>query len=57
MSLIAATTGGFMLSVALTGILHGKPVTNIASEGSFNISPVTYVNVKKSEVHEVKKLG
>ncbi|MBW4599577.1 MAG: hypothetical protein KME29_08170 [Calothrix sp. FI2-JRJ7] len=57
MSLIAATTGGFMLSVALTGILHGKPVTNIASEASFNISPVTYVSVKKSEVHEIKKLG
>ncbi len=56
-SLIAATAGGFMLSIALTGILQGKPVTNIASEASFNISPVTYVSVKKTEVHEAKKLG
>ncbi|WP_414526837.1 hypothetical protein [Nodularia chucula] len=27
-SLIAAAAGGFMLSVALTGLLHGTPVTN-----------------------------
>jgi hypothetical protein len=57
MSLIAATAGGFMLSVALTGILQGKPVTNISSGTSFNTSPVTYVSVKKAEVHEMKKLG
>jgi hypothetical protein len=56
-SLVAATAGGFMLSVALTGILQGRPVTNVASGASFNVSPVTYVSVKKSEVHEMKKLG
>ncbi|MBF2063303.1 MAG: hypothetical protein IGS39_02550 [Calothrix sp. C42_A2020_038] len=56
-SLVAAAAGGFMLSVALTGILQGRPVANITSEASFNVSPVTYVNIKKSEVHEMKKLG
>lgn len=29
-SLIAAAAGGFMLSMALTGILHGTPVTSLS---------------------------
>ncbi|MDJ0733972.1 MAG: hypothetical protein QNJ47_07800 [Nostocaceae cyanobacterium] len=35
-SLIAAATGGFMLSVALTGILHGAPVTSLQSVSHVN---------------------
>jgi hypothetical protein len=35
-SLIAAATGGFMLSIALTGILHGSPVTSLQTVSHVN---------------------
>lgn len=39
LSLIVAATGGFMLSVALTGILRGAPITSLQAKSSFH--PVT----------------
>ncbi len=35
LSLIVAATGGFMLSVALTGILRGAPVTSFQAQSNF----------------------
>ncbi len=50
-SLIAAAAGGFMLSVALAGILKGAPVTVSQSHSSFRTSFVTDLRVtaKKSD--------
>lgn len=42
-SLIAAAAGGFMLSMALTGILHGSPVTVLTKQvrvGTLTISVI-----------------
>ncbi|NEU72927.1 hypothetical protein PI95_010220 [Hassallia byssoidea VB512170] len=36
LSLIVAAAGGFMLSVALTGILRGAPVTSLQAKSSFH---------------------
>jgi hypothetical protein len=41
LSLVAAATGGFMLSVALSGILRGTPVTNLHSQASLRQANVT----------------
>ncbi len=40
LSLIAAAAGGFMLSVALTGILRGAPVTSWQAQANFHSSSV-----------------
>ncbi|MGH1396033.1 MAG: hypothetical protein ACRAVC_18690 [Trichormus sp.] len=40
-SLIAAAAGGFMLSVALAGILHGAPVNAWREQSSFSPSIAT----------------
>ncbi|NJL63367.1 MAG: hypothetical protein HC903_17945 [Methylacidiphilales bacterium] len=52
--LIGATAGGFMLSVALTGILRGTPV--ISSHGQTVIHPVSvsYVAAKTVSKEEVE---
>lgn len=57
MSLVAAAAGGFMVSVALTGILRGAPVSSVRAETHFNSSTVAYVHVAKGQSREelVKK--
>ncbi|GAB1538261.1 hypothetical protein NUACC21_09190 [Scytonema sp. NUACC21] len=40
-SLIAAAAGGFMLSVALTGILHGSPVVSWQAHSTVQAMTVT----------------
>ncbi len=47
-SLIAAAAGGFMLSVALSGILRGAPVTVWQGPTSLNSYSVTNVRMIKS---------
>ncbi|AFZ24961.1 hypothetical protein Cylst_2764 [Cylindrospermum stagnale PCC 7417] len=44
-SLIAAAAGGFMLSVALSGILRGTPVTGWQEQSSFSSYPVANLRV------------
>jgi hypothetical protein len=53
-SLIAAAAGGFMLSVALAGILKGAPVTVAQEHSSFRTSFVTDLRVttKKTDNQE-----
>ncbi|MBD2209273.1 hypothetical protein H6G64_05000 [Calothrix sp. FACHB-156] len=41
LTLIAAATGGFMLSVALSGILRGTPVTAWQAESNARVANVT----------------
>ncbi len=43
-TLIAAATGGFMISVALSGILKGAPITNW-QQAHHNSHPVANVQV------------
>lgn len=43
-SLVAAAAGGFMLSIALTGILRGTPVTSWQTQANFHSSAMTYVS-------------
>ena len=56
-SLVAAAAGGFMLSVALAGILRGTPVSDLQAQASFRPLPVTYVTAKSADANEyiVKK--
>lgn len=53
-SLIAAATGGFMLSIALSGLLRGTPMTAWQLPSSFHSaivtsSPVAVKKIEKSE--------
>ncbi|MBN3905777.1 MAG: hypothetical protein HWQ35_04095 [Nostoc sp. NMS1] len=48
LTLIAAATGGFILSVALAGILRGTPVTAWQEQSSFRTT--TFANLQKSEL-------
>jgi hypothetical protein len=41
LTLIAAAAGGFMLSIALSGILRGTPVTALQGQSSINYYPAT----------------
>lgn len=45
LTLIAAATGGFILSVALAGILRGAPITAWQEQSSFRSSPVANVRI------------
>lgn len=47
-SLIAATTGGFMLAVALSGIVHATPIT--AQQNSANSSFVWKTEIQSTNV-------
>ncbi|MBN3896811.1 MAG: hypothetical protein V7L14_05375 [Nostoc sp.] len=47
LTLIAAATGGFILSVALAGILRGAPITAWQEQSSFRTT--TVANLQKSE--------
>jgi hypothetical protein len=51
-TLIAAAAGGFMLSVALTGILRGAPVTSLSTATHMGSSSVTYITVAKTDSGE-----
>ncbi|BAY25872.1 hypothetical protein NIES2100_56800 [Calothrix sp. NIES-2100] len=54
LTLIAAATGGFMLSVALSGILRGAPVTAWQGESGMRQTNVTNLQfaAKKPENSE-----
>ncbi len=49
-SLIAAAAGGFMLSVALAGILRGAPVTAWQDKSSLSLYPIA--NLKPSSARD-----
>ncbi|MEH2163707.1 MAG: hypothetical protein V7K38_22355 [Nostoc sp.] len=48
LTLIAAATGGFILSVALAGILRGAPITGWQEQSSFRTT--NFANLQKSEL-------
>ncbi|HLO84315.1 MAG TPA: hypothetical protein VK203_04765 [Nostocaceae cyanobacterium] len=52
LSLIAAAAGGFMLSVALAGILKGAPVANLekANFNGYSVANLQTVNLRKNEL-------
>ncbi|KYC43013.1 hypothetical protein WA1_12990 [Scytonema hofmannii PCC 7110] len=52
LSLMAAATGGFMLSVALSGILHGSPVLSSQRQPSFYSLTVTTFRPATREKNE-----
>ena len=54
LTLIAAATGGFILSVALAGILRGAPVTGWQEQSSFRST--TFANLQKSELKAARLL-
>ena len=56
LSLIVAAAGGFMLSVALTGILRGAPVTSFQAKSSFHPATVTALSVAPKQT-ELKDFG
>lgn len=45
LTLIAAAAGGFMLSIALAGILRGTPVTALQGQARVNYYPTTNLQV------------
>ncbi|MEA5595373.1 hypothetical protein [Rivularia sp. UHCC 0363] len=54
-SLIAAAAGGFMLFVAISGILQGVPVTVLRSQHSFDSTQVA--NFRLQEVYSDKSIN
>ena len=52
--LIGAAAGGFMLSVALTGILRGTPVTSFHGQTVVRPVSVTYVTAKTVSKEELE---
>ncbi|ARV58267.1 hypothetical protein BZZ01_06120 [Nostocales cyanobacterium HT-58-2] len=56
-SLIAAAAGGFMLSVALTGILRGAPVASLEGQPSFRTLTVATLRPAPKESENVKFFG
>ncbi|MBD2346070.1 hypothetical protein [Anabaena subtropica] len=56
-SLIAAAAGGFMLSVALAGILRGAPVTAWHEISSFHSSMVTDLRVTNKKNDNLEFFG
>lgn len=48
LTLIAAATGGFILSVALAGILRGAPITAWQEQSSFRTTAVA--SLQKTEL-------
>lgn len=47
-TLIAAATGGLMLSVALSGILNGTPVTNLQNH-SVSTNQISHLQIRLAE--------
>lgn len=56
-SLIAAAAGGFMLSVALTGILRGSPVASLQNQPSFHPLTVAALRPLPNDSENVKFFG
>lgn len=56
-SLIAAAAGGFMVSVALAGILRGAPVTARHEISSFHGSMVTDLRVTTKKTDNLEFFG
>ncbi|BAZ52129.1 hypothetical protein NIES4103_47880 [Nostoc sp. NIES-4103] len=52
LTLIAAAAGGFMLSVALAGILRGTPVTAWQEQSSFRSAVVTDLRVSAKNTED-----
>ncbi|MEA5580556.1 hypothetical protein VB620_04270 [Nodularia harveyana UHCC-0300] len=55
-TLIAAATGGLMLSVALSGILRGEPVTGLENY-SMNANQITHVQMVGKKSHNQRNQG
>jgi hypothetical protein len=58
LTLIAAATGGFMLSVALAGIIHGAPITasSLQARHSVNSTPVAELSLANADTEKsIKK--
>ncbi|MGB3755561.1 MAG: hypothetical protein WBA07_04210 [Rivularia sp. (in: cyanobacteria)] len=53
-SLVAAAAGGFMLFVALSGILQGAPVTALQAQDSFDSIKVTDLQLQKVHPDDFK---
>lgn len=56
-SLIAAATGGFMLSVALTGILRGTPVASLQGNPGFHSLTVATLQPAPNDSKNVDFFG
>lgn len=60
LTLIAAATGGFMLSIAISGILRGAPVTSWQAQTNLSSTQVAQLQLKpgndRSE-QQLKKFG
>ncbi|MDM9379961.1 hypothetical protein QUB80_04515 [Chlorogloeopsis sp. ULAP01] len=57
LSLVAAAAGGFMLSVALAGILRGTPLPSWQAQANLHSSSMTYVSqvtVEPSKISQKK---
>ncbi len=54
LSLLAATAGGFMLSVAVAGMVHAAPVTSLQAQANFS-SQVPSLRTASVSSHEGKK--
>jgi cytochrome bd-type quinol oxidase subunit 2 len=53
--LIGSAAGGFMLSVALTGILRGTPVTSFHGQTVVRPLSVTYIAAKTVTKEELER--
>lgn len=51
LTLIAAATGGFILSVALAGILRGAPITAWQEQSSFRTTTVANSQLLEQKAH------
>ncbi|MEH2463982.1 hypothetical protein [Nostoc sp.] len=51
LTLIAAATGGFILSVALAGILRGAPITAWQEQSSFRSTTVANLQLLEQKAH------
>jgi hypothetical protein len=56
-SLIAAAAGGFMLCVALTGILRGSPVASLQGQPSFHPLTVAALRPAPNDSENVEFFG
>lgn len=54
-SLIAAAAGGFMLSVAISGILKAAPVTSLNAAPSLSSTPVANLQTSSASVRFEKR--
>jgi hypothetical protein len=54
LTLIAAATGGFMLSVALAGILRGAPVTSWQEQSSVNTTTVANLRLAPNKTENLE---